>query len=105
MYPQPDLECRRAYVSTDAEDAEEEEEETEEEEQEEEEEEEEEEEAEDAEKEDECCGFRGHRRKSQRELDKEKEVAGGAERFVTESSSNYTLYSPATRAWASSWNN
>jgi hypothetical protein len=53
----------------------------------------------------ECCGFRGHRRKSQRELDKEKEVAGGAERFVTESSSNYTLYSPATRAWATSWNN
>ena len=50
----------------------------------------------------ECCGFRGHRRKSQRELDDEKEVLG-ADRFMTEMSSKFKLYSPASRAWASSF--
>lgn len=51
----------------------------------------------------ECCGFKGHRRKSQRELDEEAQVLGGADRFATEMSSKFILYSPATRAWASSF--
>ena len=51
----------------------------------------------------ECCGFRGHKARSEREIEEEMAVAGGAEAFSTESM-NYKLYSPASRIWATAFN-
>ena len=53
----------------------------------------------------ECCGFRGHVRKTQKELDEETQVTGGGAMYSTEAMHQFRIYEPREQAWARSWNN
>ena len=52
----------------------------------------------------ECCGFRGHVRKTPKELEEESQVMGGGAMYASETRQQFRQYEPREQAWARSWN-